>query len=131
VLQAVGRGEAPARLAAAPADDWAMPDSVIRPNLPIHSQSGSACGCGGLPGGELVGDERLDVLASRLLKPDASGREEPGGRPERVKLGLDCAVGLVLSLEMRLEGAHQVGYAGVGQDRTVPRTRVESGALEP
>jgi hypothetical protein len=44
---------------------------------------------------------------------DASGREEPSGKPERVKVGLDRAAGLVLDSKVQLEGAHQVGYAGV------------------
>jgi len=87
-------------------------------------------GRGGLPAGELVGDERLDVLAPRLLQLDASGSEELTGQPECVEVRLDGAAGLVLGSEVQLEGANQVSYAGVGSDRTAPRTKVESDALE-
>ena len=73
---------------------------------------------------------RLDVLAPRLLQLDASGSEELSGQPECVEVRLDGAAGLVLGSEVQLEGANQVSYAGVGSDRTVPRTKVESDALE-
>jgi hypothetical protein len=96
-----------------------------------HAQAPVAVGGrGGLPAGELVGDERLDVLAPRLLLLDASGSEELSGQPECVEVRLDGAAGLVLGSEVQLERANQVSYAGVGHDRTAPRTKVESDALE-
>jgi hypothetical protein len=77
-----------------------------------HPQAAVAVGgSGGLPAGELVGDERLDILAPCQLKLDAAGCQEPGGQPRCVEVGLDGAVGLV-GPEVQLEGARQTGYAG-------------------
>jgi hypothetical protein len=57
-----------------------------------HAQAPVAVGGrGGLPAGELVGDERLDVLAPRLLQLDASGSEELSGQPKCVEVRLDGA----------------------------------------
>jgi hypothetical protein len=65
------------------------------------------------------------------MELNPSGREELGGQPERVEVRLDRAHSLVLRSQVQLEGANQVGYAGVCHDRTVPRREVESDALAP
>jgi transposase len=105
---------------------FGLQPAIEHPQAPV-----AVGGRGGLPAGKLVGDERLHVLASRQLELHPSGREEQSGQPERVKVRLDRAASLVLGSQVQLEGADQVGYAGVGHDRTVPRRRVESDALEP
>jgi hypothetical protein len=55
----------------------------------------------------------LEVLASRLPKRDASGREEPGGQPEGVQVRVSIVRPALFSARRQLEGAHQVGYPGV------------------
>jgi hypothetical protein len=102
---------------------------VLQPGVE-HAQAPVAIGGGGwLPAGKLVGDERLDVLAPGLLKLDAPGGEELGRQPNRVEVGLDSAVGLVLGPAVQLEGARQVGYAGVDYGRTIPANGVVSQVL--
>jgi hypothetical protein len=62
-----------------------------------------------------------DSMSSRRarLELDPPRLQEPGRQLERVEGGLDRAAGLVLGSQVQLEGANQVGYAGVGHDRTV------------
>jgi hypothetical protein len=48
----------------------------------------------------LVGDERLDVFAPCRLKLDTAGGQEPCRQPDRIEVGLDGAIGLVLGPEM-------------------------------
>src|SRR6266508_2804504 len=121
----------PARPTEAPRSEttWKMPEGVMAPLRPIHRFGNPACGWparfqlalgdrpteegleaavavvggGGLPAGELVGDEQLDMLARERADRQgmAVGGAELRQQPHRVGVRLDGAVALVL----RPEGA--------------------------
>ena len=97
-----------------------------------HAQAPRAvCGRGRLPAGELVGDQRLDVLAPRLFQLDASGREERGGQPERVEVRLNRAAGLFSARRCSSKERTRSATLGSAMTGRYPRTGVESDDLAP
>ena len=96
-----------------------------------HAQAAAAVGgrCG-LPAGELVGDERLDIFAAparaRLLQPRGTGWRGGGRQGTSRSCGQPCS--LLASAGRRSEPGR---LRWVDHNRTVARRGVESGVLEP